>query len=175
MDRQILLHNERLINLLHKNVRHLATMWMDDCIAMGFDFLIVESYRSQARQDELYQQGRTKQGPTVTWTKRSLHTLGLALDIAPLNCKHEALARLAVKYGLKHPLPRQDPPHYEWPLEYAQNGPESPLGEAQKELSHLSPPARLRTLLRAISRTVPPLKDALARQYERLRKRISGV
>lgn len=47
------------------------------------DFTVVEGKRTQARQRELYAQGRTKPGPVVTWTLKSKHIDGLAVDIAP--------------------------------------------------------------------------------------------
>lgn len=52
------------------------------------DFTVLEGVRSQARQLELYAQGRTKPGQVVTWTKTSNHFkradgYGHAVDIAP--------------------------------------------------------------------------------------------
>jgi len=48
------------------------------------DFVVIEGLRSQARQDELWAQGRTKPGPIVTWTKdASTHGTGHAVDICP--------------------------------------------------------------------------------------------
>lgn len=37
------------------------------------DFGISQGVRTQAEQDELYAQGRTKPGPIVTWTRNSNH------------------------------------------------------------------------------------------------------
>jgi peptidoglycan L-alanyl-D-glutamate endopeptidase CwlK len=51
----------------------------------GRDWVLVEGYRSQARQDFLYAQGRTRPGPIVTWMKSpKWHGKGLAADLAPL-------------------------------------------------------------------------------------------
>lgn len=50
---------------------------------LPFDILVIEGVRTQARQDELYAQGRTKPGKVVTWTRSSKHILGQAVDIAP--------------------------------------------------------------------------------------------
>ena len=53
------------------------------------DFVVIEGVRTQARQDELWAQGRTKPGPIVTWTKdASSHGIGddgygHAVDICP--------------------------------------------------------------------------------------------
>ena len=42
--------------------------------------VIHETRRAQARQNELFAQGRTRPGTVVTWTRDSLHQYGLALD-----------------------------------------------------------------------------------------------
>ncbi|HEY8310513.1 MAG TPA: M15 family metallopeptidase, partial [Gemmatimonadaceae bacterium] len=47
----------------------------------GKDVQLVEGFRTQSRQDFLYDQGRTRPGEVVTWTKSSKHTLGLAADV----------------------------------------------------------------------------------------------
>ena len=53
------------------------------------DFVVIEGIRTQARQDELWAQGRTNPGPIVTWTKNAsshgVHAdgFGYAVDIAP--------------------------------------------------------------------------------------------
>lgn len=48
------------------------------------DFMVIEGLRTQARQDELWAQGRTKPGAIVTWTKdASSHGTGHAVDICP--------------------------------------------------------------------------------------------
>lgn len=49
----------------------------------GLDPVVIETYRPQERQDELYAQGRTKPGNKVTWTRHSKHTLRLAADVCP--------------------------------------------------------------------------------------------
>lgn len=47
------------------------------------DFMVIEGRRTVQRQRELYNQGRTTPGPIVTWTMRSKHLLGLAVDLLP--------------------------------------------------------------------------------------------
>jgi peptidoglycan LD-endopeptidase CwlK len=47
-------------------------------------FMVVEGLRTAARQAELYAQGRTKPGKVVTWTLKSKHLDGLAVDLAPI-------------------------------------------------------------------------------------------
>ena len=53
------------------------------------DFMVVEGVRKLARQRELYAQGRTKPGEIVTWTLKSKHIDGLAVDLlhAPYDWK----------------------------------------------------------------------------------------
>lgn len=49
------------------------------------NFTVIEGLRTKERQAELYAQGRTKPGKIVTWTMKSKHIDGLAVDIAPIN------------------------------------------------------------------------------------------
>lgn len=54
------------------------------------DFGVTAGNRTQAEQDELYAQGRTKPGPKVTWTRNSRHIGGYAIDLLPyINGKAE--------------------------------------------------------------------------------------
>lgn len=53
-----------------------------DCVLKREPVYLVEGFRSQHRQDELYAKGRTTPGPKVTWTRFSWHTVGLAVDLA---------------------------------------------------------------------------------------------
>ena len=45
------------------------------------DFGVLEGFRTPERQKELYDQGRTKPGNIVTWTLKSDHLWGLAVDL----------------------------------------------------------------------------------------------
>lgn len=47
------------------------------------DFTVTAGNRTQAEQDALYAQGRTKPGRVVTWTRNSRHIGGFAVDVAP--------------------------------------------------------------------------------------------
>ena len=49
----------------------------------GINPLVVETYRSQVRQNYLYEQGRTRPGAKVTQTLSSVHTLRNAVDLIP--------------------------------------------------------------------------------------------
>jgi hypothetical protein len=47
----------------------------------GHAVTVVESYRTPERQAHLYAQGRSRPGPVVTWTTKSLHSEGRAVDV----------------------------------------------------------------------------------------------
>jgi peptidoglycan LD-endopeptidase CwlK len=51
---------------------------------LPFSLFVVEGLRTKERQEHLYAQGRTKPGPKVTWTMKSKHLDGRAVDLAPL-------------------------------------------------------------------------------------------
>ncbi len=83
----------------------------------GHNVTVTETYRSQSRQDQLLQQGRTTSGPIVTWTSHSLHTQGRAADLQvdgkwnnPEGFQH--LQEIASQEGLSTLGPR-DPGHIE--------------------------------------------------------------
>lgn len=83
----------------------------------GHDVSVTETFRSQARQDQLLQQGRTTPGPVVTWTNRSLHTQGRAADLKidgkwdnTVGLQH--LQEIASQEGLST-LGTRDPGHVE--------------------------------------------------------------
>lgn len=92
----------------------------------GHEVTVVETVRSQARQDALYAQGRTTPGPVVTWTRNSKHSQGRAADLMvdsawenPLGYTH--LAQIAKQEGLRT-LGARDPGHVELPGDDAVSG-----------------------------------------------------
>jgi peptidoglycan L-alanyl-D-glutamate endopeptidase CwlK len=71
-------------------------------------FQIVQGNRTLAQQRALYAQGRTKPGPIVTWTLKSSHIGGRAIDYAALvggkiswNDKHYPAIAKAFKQAAK--------------------------------------------------------------------------
>ena len=50
-------------------------------MSYGFDWGVTSTYRDQEFQNNLYEQGRTKPGKVVTWTRHSRHTARRAWDI----------------------------------------------------------------------------------------------
>ncbi len=83
----------------------------------GHDVKMVEGFRPQARQEFLYEQGRTRPGDVVTWTKSSKHSLGLAADVKidgsyDNTVAYQHLAQIAAQEGLRT-LGARDPGHVE--------------------------------------------------------------
>jgi peptidoglycan L-alanyl-D-glutamate endopeptidase CwlK len=91
------------------------TSLLDEALSQGMAFWVIELYRSYARSDELFAQGRTKPGPIVTRARagQSAHNFGIAgdlvrdgyLDRAGLQPdwrpeSYEPLRELAPKHGL---------------------------------------------------------------------------
>jgi hypothetical protein len=63
-------------------VKRQAQAIIDDMLMLGHEVRLVEGYRSKARQEALYAQGRTTPGKIVTNAKagESLHNYGVAVD-----------------------------------------------------------------------------------------------
>ncbi|WP_416141905.1 M15 family metallopeptidase [Lysinibacillus capsici] len=98
-----------------------------ECFKAGIkNIFITETFRSQSRQNYLYEQGRTRPGQVVTWTRNSNHTSRRAWDVAvapPRNLydistlsKVGAIAkRLGITWGGYWPVEQYDAPHFEIP------------------------------------------------------------
>lgn len=151
---------------LQSGVKWAGYRWKEECEENGYRFQIREVYRSQERQNELYKIGRRgiPGEKPVTWTLLSWHTMGLAMDVYPENCTHANLAAIAAKYGITHPFPSLDPPHYE----FVHVGPENPVVS-------LSVEAKIKALGRAIARASGSTKLGLQNQLDRLMKRLRRV
>ncbi len=83
----------------------------------GHDVTVAETFRSQARQNALFAQGRTADGPVVTWTQSSKHSQGRAVDVMLDNGAaspeaYQTLQRIANEEGLRT-LGAKDPGHLE--------------------------------------------------------------
>jgi peptidoglycan L-alanyl-D-glutamate endopeptidase CwlK len=50
-------------------------------------FAVVSGNRTQAQQDYLYAQGRTRPGPVITWTRNSNHMNAAAIDFSAVDVK----------------------------------------------------------------------------------------
>lgn len=112
-----------------------SRMWEEH----GLRIDIVEGYRPQSRQNELFAQGRTAEGPVVTWTRRSLHTAGAAVDVfvdgGPVRPEQAVLlARVASEEGLRTLYPF-DSGHIQLDRGRATDGPEGDLGHTLRSSS----------------------------------------
>lgn len=117
----------RDLSELTSSAQTACQLLFQECYKAGIDFVfITETYRSQARQNYLYEQGRTRPGQVVTWTRNSNHTSRRAWDIAvapPRNlydittlAKVGAIAKkLGITWGGYWPASQYDAPHFEIP------------------------------------------------------------
>ncbi|MDQ8153283.1 MAG: hypothetical protein P3B98_01365 [Gemmatimonadota bacterium] len=83
----------------------------------GHKVTVVETVRSQERQDALFELGRSAPGQVVTWTRNSRHSDGLAADVMidggyDNPAAFERLQRIANEEGL-HTLGARDAGHLE--------------------------------------------------------------
>lgn len=72
----------RDVSELAPNAQLAIRAFFYECLKANINVFVTETYRSQARQNYLYEQGRTRSGKIVTWTKSSRHTSKMAWDIA---------------------------------------------------------------------------------------------
>ena len=79
----------RDIKELTPEAQKACNLFMAECKKQGLNVLITETYRSQERQNYLYEQGRTRAGNKVTWTTHSRHTSRRAWDICKNLKGHE--------------------------------------------------------------------------------------
>jgi len=88
---------------------------------------VVETLRHQARQNFLFEQGRSRPGPVVTWTRASNHTEGRAVDVIIDGsygnpAAYAKLGRIASEEGLRT-LGARDPGHLELPAGVGKGAP----------------------------------------------------
>lgn len=105
---------------------------LDDAVSRQKAYWVIEGFRSLERSDELFEQGRSKPGPVVTWARRyeSAHNYGIAADLvldgyidrAGLQpdwrpASYDLLGELAPKHGLVWggSWQRKDRPHVQMP------------------------------------------------------------
>lgn len=72
----------RDINSLQSVAQKACSLFLDECSKRGIKIFVTEYHRSQERQNWLYEQGRTRPGKVITWTRNSNHSTGYAWDIA---------------------------------------------------------------------------------------------
>lgn len=132
----------RDIKELTSNAQKACNLFLAECKRQGLNVLITETYRSQARQDYLYAQGRTRPGNKVTWTKNSRHTSRRAWDICK-NVKGQEYSdnsffkkcgdiakHLGITWGGTWSTP--DTPHFEIDANWVYEGDEIDMDELKK-------------------------------------------
>ena len=124
----------RDINELSPVAQKACRLFLAECKKEGLPVLITETYRSQARQNYLYEQGRTRAGKVVTWTRSSRHTGRMAWDICKNLKGHEysdqlffkkcgeIAKRLGITWGGTWKTP--DKPHFEVTKDWKYEGDE---------------------------------------------------
>lgn len=121
-------YSQERIDEMHPKVRQAFTDFINEAEkVLNLTLRIVESFRSFARQQQLYNQGRTTPGAIVTWSipGSSYHNYGLAADIVSLDDKgnpmwsfdFSQLKPFANKYGITwggdFPSGKKDMDHFE--------------------------------------------------------------
>lgn len=135
------------INELVLYLKPYATRLIEECKKQGIDIKITETYRSQARQDYLYAQGRTRPGNIVTNAKTSVHTSRKAFDVC-INVKgneyDEALLKRVGKIGESIGLEWggnwssfKDSPHFQMMDELKKNTLKIKLNGVVKEVEYI--------------------------------------
>jgi len=76
--------SSRKIEDLIPEMQVLAIAFKNEMARQGIDFIFTCTFRSQLEQDQLFEQGRSKPGRIVTWTRNSKHIQREAFDIAVL-------------------------------------------------------------------------------------------
>lgn len=112
------------LDQLTPKTRELCLAFLEKAQEQGLKVRIVETYRPQERQDYLYEQGRSRAGGIVTWTKNSKHTSRRAFDIVQnIRGKEyndadffEQCAVIGRSLGLiaGHDWEEKDSPHFEY-------------------------------------------------------------
>jgi peptidoglycan L-alanyl-D-glutamate endopeptidase CwlK len=100
----------------------------DADLVWGIDWKVCQTLRDQEYQDWLYEQGRSRPGNIVTWTRDSRHLKGEAWDVFFIDeqdevvwesPKYKKLAEIGRGIGLEcgyfWPKKKRDPGHYELP------------------------------------------------------------
>ena len=80
--------SERNLATVQPQLQKLGRELLRRLAAEGLTFKVTSGNRTQAEQDALYAQGRTKPGKVVTWTRRSRHIGGRAIDLTLFSGKN---------------------------------------------------------------------------------------
>ena len=104
-----------------KSIRLLADVHPDlarvayRALSLGvMDFTVTTGKRTLEEQARLYAQGRTQPGPKVTWTMKSNHITGHAIDIAPWPIDWDNETQFAVLAGVMKVAAKLENVELEW-------------------------------------------------------------
>jgi len=118
--------SEKNLATVQPQLQRLGRELLRRLAAEGLTFKVTSGNRTQAEQDALYAQGRTKPGVVVTWTRKSRHIGGRAIDLTLFSGKnpvwesrhYDTAGRIGEELGLvwggrwkRTP----DKPHFELP------------------------------------------------------------
>ena len=133
----------RDINELTPAAQQACKLFLERCAENGLKVRITETYRSQERQNYLYEQGRTRPGNKVTWTKNSRHTSRRAWDICQnikgkeysdseffLKCGRIA-ERLGITWGGS--WKQADTPHFEIDTNWTESKEDNAMTQQERE------------------------------------------
>jgi peptidoglycan L-alanyl-D-glutamate endopeptidase CwlK len=81
--------SEKNLATVQPQLQRLGRELLRRLAAEGLTFKVTSGNRTQAEQDKLYSQGRNgNKGPIVTWTRRSRHIGGRAIDLTLFSGKN---------------------------------------------------------------------------------------
>jgi peptidoglycan L-alanyl-D-glutamate endopeptidase CwlK len=119
--------SEKNLATVQPQLQRLGRELLRRLAAEGLTFKVIQGRRTQAEQDALWAKGRTKPGPKVTWTLKSRHLTGRAIDLALFQGKNvvweskhytragEIGEELGLVWGGRWKGGKTDKPHFELP------------------------------------------------------------
>jgi peptidoglycan L-alanyl-D-glutamate endopeptidase CwlK len=119
--------SEKNLATVQPQLQRLGRELLRRLAAEGLTFKVIQGRRTPAQQAALYAKGRTAPGPKVTWTLKSRHLTGRAIDIALFSGKNvvweskhytragEIGEQLGLVWGGRWRGGKTDRPHFELP------------------------------------------------------------
>lgn len=138
----------RNIDDLSSNFKPKVIDFLAECKEKWFNIMVFEWLRTQERQKELYAQWRTKPWKIVTWTLKSNHLTGNAVDIVFKDSKwnptwswdYDSLIAIAKKYWIRNLKPKETA-HFEddWTIYKPMKSKYTDILAQELKTSNLSP------------------------------------
>ena len=119
--------SEKNLATVQPQLQRLGRELLRRLAAEGLTFKVIQGRRTPAEQAALYAKGRTAPGPKVTWTLKSRHLTGRAIDLALFQGKNvvweskhytragEIGEELGLVWGGRWKGGKTDKPHFELP------------------------------------------------------------